>query len=135
MTRLWIVLLTTAACVELSAQERLLSRRYVEGDRVQYLMRAQNSGTTYEVRITGTTKMTSDGRFVEEFVWSDMVRNGAPLALPDTSLAFRLAITLAGGAPFEFPDLSKARGLIGPVTDLMTFYSDLFLAMHQGALR
>ena len=32
------------------------------------------------------------------------------------------------------PDLSKAPGLIGPVTDVMTFYSDLFLAMHHGAL-
>jgi hypothetical protein len=33
------------------------------------------------------------------------------------------------------PDLSKAPGLIGPVADLMTFYSHLFLTMHQGALR
>ena len=26
-------------------------------------------------------------------------------------------------------------GLIGPVTDLLTFYSDLFLAIHGGTLR
>jgi hypothetical protein len=128
------------AFVPLAAQnapqaERLLSRRYVEGERVQYLMKGQDGGSTYEVRITGTTKKASDGRFVEEFAWTDMVANGAPRALADTSQAFRLAVTLEGGAPFEMPDLSKASGLIGPVTDLMTFYSDLFLAMHQGALR
>ena len=54
---------------------------------------------------------------------------------PPQAKAFRLAVTLEGGAPFESPDLSKAPGLIGPVTDVLTFYSDLFLAMHQGALR
>jgi hypothetical protein len=136
----WAALLAVAAFVPLAAQdvphvERLLSRRYVEGDRVQYLMKTQNDGSTYEVRITATTKKTSDGRFVEEFAWSDMVANSAPRALAATSQAFRLAVTLEGGAPFEIPDLSKAPGLIGPVTDLMTFYSDLFLAMHQGTLR
>jgi hypothetical protein len=141
MTRHWTALLAVAAAsVPLANQvapqaERLLSRRYVEGDRIQYLMKAQNDGSTYEVRITATTKKAGDGRFVEEFAWSDMVSNGAPRALSATSQAFRLAVTLEGGAPFEMPDLSKAPGLIGPVTDLMTFYSDLFLAMHQGALR
>jgi hypothetical protein len=141
MTRHGTVLLTIAAAFALLAAqnvphaERLLSRRYVEGERVQYLMKGQDGGSTYEVRINGTTKKASDGRFVEEFAWTDMVANGAPRALADTSQAFRLAVTLEGGAPFEMPDLSKAPGLIGPVTDLMTFYSDLFLAMHQGALR
>jgi hypothetical protein len=141
MTRPWTILLTlTAAFGSVAAQdapqaERLLSRRYVDGDHVQYLMKGQNDGSTYEVRITGTTKKPSDGRFVEEFAWTDMVANGAPRALADTSQAFRLTVTLEGRAPFEMPDLSKAPGLIGPITDLMTFYADLFLAMHQGSLR
>jgi hypothetical protein len=142
MTRHWTALLAIAtALAPLAAQnvpqaERMLSRHYVEGDRVQYLMKGQDGGSTYEVRITGTTKKKpGDGRFVEEFGWSDMVANGTPRALAATSQVFRLAVTLEGGAPFEMPDLSKAPGLIGPVTDLMTFYADLFLAMHQGALR
>ena len=141
MIRYWTTVLTVAAAlVPLAAQnapqaERLLSRRYVEGDRVQYLMKGQDGGSTYEVRITGTTKKASDGHFVEEFAWADMVADGARRALAATSQAFRLAVTLEGGAPFEMPDLSKAPGLIGPITDLMTFYADLFLAMHQGALR
>lgn len=144
MTRHSTAVLTTlavlAVSVPLAAQEtprseRLLSRRYADGERLQYLMKAQNDGSTYEVRIVATTKKTSDGRFVEEFAWSDLVANGAPRALAAASQAFRLAVTLEGGAPFEIPDLSKAPGIIGPVTDLMTFYADLFLAMHQGALR
>jgi len=141
MTRHWTALLAAAATVvrlaagDAQQGERLLSRRYVDGERVRYLMKAENDGSTYEVRITATTRKTSDGRFVEEFAWSDMVANGAPRALAEASQAFRLVVTLEGGAPFEMPDLSKAPGLIGPVTDLLTFYSDLFLAMHQGALR
>jgi hypothetical protein len=140
MTRQWTALLAvTVALVRMAAQdapqaERLLARRYVEGDRTHYLMKAQNDGSTYEVRITATTTKTSGGRFAEEFVWSNMMANDAPRTLPATSQAFRLAVTLEGGVPFETPDLSKAPGLIGPVTDLMTFYADLFLAMHQGAL-
>jgi hypothetical protein len=57
MTRHWTLLLTIAAAfVPLAAQdapqaERLLTRRYVQGDRVQYLMKAQDGGSTYEVRI------------------------------------------------------------------------------------
>ena len=141
MTRSLIVLLIIAAAsVTVTTQnapqaERLLARRYVEGERVQYLMKGQDGASTYEVRIVGTTRKAGDNRFVEEFAWTDLVANGAPRALAASSQAFRLAVTLEGGAPFDLPDLSKAPGIIGPVTDLMTFYSDLFLAMHQGALR
>jgi hypothetical protein len=141
MSRPWaVVLIIVSAFVPLAAQnarpaERLLSRRYTEGERLQYLMKGHDGGSTYEVRITGTTKKARDGRFVEEFAWTDLVANGAPRALAATSQAFRLAVTLEGGVPFEVPDLSKAPDIIGPVTDVMTFYADLFLAMHQGALR
>jgi len=140
VSRNWILLAVATTQVSLAAQGtpqagRLLSRRYVEGERIQYLMKGQDGGSTYEVRLTATTNKTSDGRFVDEFAWSDMVANGVSRALPPTSQAFRLAVTLEGGAPFEVPDLAKAPGLIGPITDLMTFYADLFLAMHQGVLR
>jgi hypothetical protein len=40
-----------------------------------------------------------------------------------------------GVPPFTPPDLSKAPRLIGPITDLLTFYADLFLAMFEGELR
>lgn len=114
---------------------RLLSRRYVDGERLHYLMKAINDKTPYEVRITATTKKGSGAGFVEEFAWTGMIVNGAPRELAAAAQAFRLTVTLEGGAPFEPPDLSKAPAIIGPVTDLLTFYADLFLAMHQGALK
>jgi hypothetical protein len=117
-----------------SSPQRLLSRKYVDGEQSRYVMKGQNNANAYEVQITGTTVLKAPGRFAEEFAWSRLVTNGTPRTLPASSEAFRVAITLGGEKPFETPDLSKARGLIGPVTDLMTFYADLFLAMHQGSL-
>ena len=62
--------------------------------------------------------------------------DGVPQALTPASREFRQAVTLAGGSPFTLPDLSRVQpGLIGPVTDLLTFYADLFLATHAGQLR
>jgi hypothetical protein len=129
-----------AAIVPLAAQsvpdrQRLLTRRYTEGSRLRYRMSGRETGTPYEVTIIATTRRKGDGRFVEEFAWSDMVVNGTPRVLAPSSQAFRVAVTLEGGAPFEAIDLARAPGLVGPITDLLTFYSDLFLAMHQGALR
>jgi len=114
---------------------RLLARRYVEGNRLRYRITGNENGTTYQVTIVATTTKRTDGRFVEEIAWSDMVVNGAPRALTPTSQAFRVAVTLEGGAPFDWPDLSKAPGIIGPVTDMLNFYADLFLVRHQGSLR
>ncbi|HET9868089.1 MAG TPA: hypothetical protein VFQ06_12400 [Nitrospira sp.] len=114
----------------------LLRRTYIEGECLRYHMKGEDGGTTYEVRLTASVKKDAENRFFEEYAWSDLVKNGAPRALSPTAQAFRLAVTLEpGGVPFLLPDLSKAEGLVGPVTDLMTFYADLFLAMHAGVLR
>lgn len=114
----------------------LLRRRYVENDRFEYLMKGQNNNSTYEVRLTATVKKNADGRWVDENSFSELVSNGKPRPVSETAQAFRIPMSLdGGGAPFLPPDLSKAPGLIGPVTDLMNFYADLFLAIHQGALR
>jgi hypothetical protein len=134
------LLAVAAAFVPLTAQdasqpERLLTRRYVDGNRLQYLMKGQDEGTSYEVRLTATTTKNAEGRFVEEFAWSNLIMGGAERPLSLTAQQFRLAVTLEGGMPFALPDLSRAQGLVGPVTDLMTFYADLFVAMHQGMLR
>jgi hypothetical protein len=117
-----------------SAPGRLLERRYVEDERLDYLMTGQDGGTSYEVHITGITKRAPDGSFLEEFAWSDYSVNGKPRPLSPTSQAFRQTVTLGGGSPFPPPDVSKAPGLVGPVTDLLTFYADLFLAIHGGTV-
>ncbi|PYR53058.1 MAG: hypothetical protein DMF89_00645 [Acidobacteria bacterium] len=55
MTPRWTALLTVAtsfvplAALDAPHAERLLSRRYDEGERVQYVMKGQNDGSTYEV--------------------------------------------------------------------------------------
>ena len=119
-----------------SSSEGLLSRRYRDGERLSYLMKGRNNDRTYEVRLTAVVKKRANGQFVEEYAWSDLVVDGVPQPLTPASRDFRQAVTLAGGLPFTFPDLSRVQpGLIGPVTDLLTFYTDLFLATHAGQLR
>lgn len=141
MIRHWTTLLAVAAAfVPFAAQDasppgRLLTRRYVEGDRLQYVMKGRDDGSSYEVRLTATTTKSAEGGFVEEFAWSILVMGGAARPLSPMAQQFRLAVTLDGGMPFVSPDLSKAPGLVGPVADVMTFYADLFVAMHQGMLR
>jgi hypothetical protein len=124
--------LCAVAWAQTTALSSILARRYTEGERVEYLMKGYNDGNTYEVRITGITRRMPDGTFADEFAWSDYSVNGKPRALAASSAAFRQIVTLAGGTPFPLPELSKAPGLIGPVTDLLTFYADLFLAIHGG---
>jgi hypothetical protein len=137
---LGVALVTVGCLLPVWAQnapqgDRLLRRRYVEGERLQYVMKGLNDGATYEVRIGGIVKKNAEGHFVDEYAFSDLIWNGKPRPLAASAQAFRTAVTLEGGAPFASPDLSKAPNLIGPITDLLTFYADLFLAMHQGALR
>jgi hypothetical protein len=132
-----LVVFVLSSAFALSAQGGpVLVRRYVEGERLQYLMKGQNDGTTYEVRIIGVVKKGADGRLLEEFSFSNFISNGKPVALSPSAEAFRVGVRLQKGEPpFTPPDLSKAPRLIGPITDLLTFYSDLFLAMFEGELR
>ena len=136
-----VVFAMTCAMVSLSvaqapADDRLLVRRYQEGDRFGYLMTGRDSDNSYAVRLTATVTRGPAGHFVEQYAWSDLVVDGVPRQLTPMSERFRQAVTLRGDAPFAFPDLSLLQpGLIGPVTDLLTFYADLFLAMHAGQLR
>jgi hypothetical protein len=113
-----------------------LSRRYRDGERLQYLMRGRNNDQRYEVRLTADVKRRPDGQFVEEYRWSDLVIDDVAQVMTAGSQDFRQVMTLGGGSPFTFPDLAKVQpALIGPVTDLLTFYADLFLASHAGQLR
>lgn len=114
----------------------ILTRRYQDGERLHYLMKGSNNDRPFEVRITGVVKRDADGRFVEEFAWSELAWGGKAQPLTDASRDFRQTIRLSGGAPFTMPNLSRIQpGLIGPVTDLLTFYADLFLASHAGQVR
>ena len=116
--------------------DRLLVRRYQAGDRFGYVMTGRDDDNRYAVRLTATVTRGPAGQFVEQYAWSDLVVDGVPQQLTPVSERFRQTVTLRGDAPFVFPDLSSLQpDLIGPVTDLLTFYADLFLAMHAGQLR
>ena len=134
------VVLATCSVPGLMAQppatDGLLDRRYREGDRFGYVMTGRDDNSTYSVRLTATVTRDLTGQLVEQYSWSDLVVNGVPQQLTPMSERFRQAMTLHGDSPFVFPDLSLLQpGLIGPVTDLLTLYADLFLAMHAGQLR
>jgi hypothetical protein len=114
----------------------LLARHYHEGERLTYHMKGSNRGhtgtTVYEADATGVVKKNAAGKFVEEYAWSNLVVNGAAVALSPAAAAFRQQLSLD-----EFsgvPDLSQVISFIGPITDMLTFYVDLLLAARQGSL-
>jgi len=111
------------------------TRHYVEGEKLAYTMKGNNEGWTYEVQANGTVKKDANGHFVEEYGWSDFKSN-ASMTLSPESLGFRQTVSLDPAAPPAIPNLSQVQPfLIGPITDLLTFYSDLWLVIRQGNLQ
>jgi hypothetical protein len=79
-------------------------------------------------------KKDEPGPFFEECAWSNLVVNGNPVTLPPVAQAFRQRLSLDPEVNPSVPDLSKVIPLIGPITDLLTFYSDLWLANKSNQL-
>jgi uncharacterized protein with FMN-binding domain len=80
-------------------------------------------------------KKDSAGTFVEEYQWSNLVSDNQKVSLSPASSDFRQQVTLDPEHMPPFPDLSKVdHRLIGPITDFMTFYADLWLAEKTGTL-
>jgi hypothetical protein len=72
------------------------------------------------------------GHFVEQIVWSHLVRDNVAVSV-DAARA-RQTLTLSQESQ-TLPDLSRVDPrLIGPILDLFTFYVDLKLAASQSAL-
>ncbi len=111
-----------------------LVRRYTEGEKLIYQMKGSNDGWNYEVRANGIVKKDAKGNFVEEYAWSDF-KSSAPMTLSAASLNFRQTLSLDPSTPPSIPDLSVVQPfLIGPITDLLTFYADLWMAAKQSTL-
>ncbi len=118
-----------------AADATLLKRRYHEGEKLTYHMKGMNEAWRYEIQANGLVKRDSDGRHFEEYGWSKLTSNSAEIPLPPASENFRQQLSLDPDRPPSVPDLSKVSPmLIGPITDLLTFYSDLWLAMRAGSL-
>ena len=112
-----------------------LARRYREGETLTYRMKGQNERWQYQIKAAGAVKKNQDGKFTEEYAWSDLMSQGKPFALTPASLEFRQVLSLAPDTPPAVPNLSTVQPvLIGPITDLLTFYADLWLAAKTGQL-
>ena len=111
-----------------------LARHYTEGEKLTYHMKASNDGWNYEVQANGIVKKDAAGHFIEEYAWSDF-KSDAPMTLSPASLNFRQTLSLDPANPPSIPNLSLVQPfLIGPITDLLTFYADLWMAAQQSTL-
>src|SRR5271166_1811112 len=115
-----------------------LARHYTEGEKLAYHMKGDNDGWTYEAEASGVVmkdvKKDASGHFIEEYAWSNFKSN-APMTLSPASLSFRQTLSLDPAIQPSIPDLSQVQPfLIGPITDLLTFYSDLWLAIRQSTM-
>ena len=113
-----------------------LHRQYREGERLTYHMKAQNESWHYEIDAEGVVKKDATGRFFEEFQWTHMTSGGQPVSLALSVGDYRQKLTLDPDQIPSGPDLTKVDPkLIGPITDMMTFYADLWLANKLGVLK
>ena len=112
-----------------------IRRQYKMGETMKYHMKAKNDAWEYEIDAVGTVGKSKDGVWEEQFAWSNMQSGGHALPLPPESGNFRQELSLDPAYAMKLPDFSKVSPmLIGPMADMMTFYSDLWLANKIGTL-
>src|SRR5258708_15204465 len=119
-------------------QQDLLTRHYREGEKLSYHMKASNRNRErtllYEIQADGVVKQNAAG-FFEEYAWSGLIINGKPVVLPAGSQSFRQILSLDPNPNVGMPDLSKVHTMmIGPITDMLTFYADMLIAHYRGQL-
>jgi len=113
-----------------------LTRHYREGETLTYHMTAVNEDWHYTADATGTVKKNANGSYIEEFRWTAMTSNGQPVTLTPAMAEFRQTLSLDPSLMPSGPDLSKVdREWVGPITDLMTFYVDLWITNKVGMLQ
>ncbi|HKH99031.1 MAG TPA: hypothetical protein VJ999_07985 [Candidatus Sulfotelmatobacter sp.] len=135
-----LILLTCAGSSLLAAQAlpnetNVLLRRYRAGEKLTYSMKGINEDRHYEIQADGIVIKDSAGTYFEEYRWSNLISDNQKTALPPASRDFRQQVTLDPNHSCAFPNLSQVdHRLIGPITDLMSFYADLRLAVRTGKL-
>ena len=104
-------------------------RRYVEGERLTYLMKGLNEDWRYEIQGNSVVKKDPIGAFFEEYQWLNLVSNQGKTLSP-AGLTFRHELSLDPKHKMVFPNLAQATPvLIGPVTDMLTFYADALMVL------
>lgn len=75
-----------------------MTRHYREGEKLTYHMNGSNRGhsgtTTYEAEAMGVVKKNSEGKFVEEYEWFNLIVNSAPVPLSPAATNFRQVVSL-----------------------------------------
>lgn len=121
----------TPAQVTAQQTSAAFSRKYQEGEKLAYRMKATNKGryqtTAYQADLDCLVKKDAAGVSSEECAWSNLVVNNNPVTLSPAAQTFRQSLSLDPTIAPSVPDLSQVVPLIGPITDLLTFYSDLWL--------
>ena len=117
------------------ANSGLPLRHYREGENLTYLMKGVNESWHYEIGTDGIVRKAADGSYFEEYAWSDLRSNGQAVTLPASTMKFRQQLTLDPNHSVGLPNLGQIDPrLIGPVTDMLTFYVDVRLAASTGKL-
>jgi hypothetical protein len=111
----------------------VLARHYQEGEKLAYHMKATNkdrvSTQAYEIDGIATVKKNAAGNFVEEYAWSNFFLDGKPFPMTPAMKDFRQNLSLDPASPSGVPNLSQVIPMVGPITDMLTFYADLWLSM------
>jgi hypothetical protein len=126
----------TIAAQQAATEAGTLQRRYTNGAVSHYLMTGDNDGWQYTIEATDVVKRNPRGRYYEEIGWSSLA-SSAQQALTPASLALRQTVSLDDPASYvRAPNLANVQPLlIGPITDTLTIYSDLLLAMQAKLVR
>ena len=99
-------------------------------------MKGVNEAWHYEVDAEGVVRKDAAGRFFEEYRWTHMTSDGQPASLLPSAADYRQRLALDPEQNPSAPDLTKMDPkMIGPITDMMTFYVDLWLANKLGVLK
>jgi hypothetical protein len=122
----------TIAAQQAATEAGTLQRRYTNGAVSRYLMTGNNDGWQYTIEATDVVKRDMNGRYYEEIGWSELTSN-AQQALTPASLALRQTVSLDDPSSYmKVPNLATVQPLlIGPITDTLTIYSDLLLAIQS----
>jgi hypothetical protein len=127
-----LVQIAPTIAAQLAATETgIFQRRYTEGAVSHYLITGNNDGWQYTIQATDVVKRDTNGRFYEEIGWSGLTSSAQQVLTP-ASLALRQTVSLDDpGSYMKVPNLANVQPLlIGPITDTLTIYSDLLLAMQ-----
>jgi len=147
MLKILAVLIFCAAPFSLAAQAPAASattptpanplhRHYQDGETLVYKMTGINENWHYTVRAQGTVKKNDRGVWFEEYRFTDMTSDGKPYTMAPAMTDFRQKLSLDPRFIPSLPDLSKVDPkFIGPITDLMTFYVDLWLPGMMGFVK